>query len=256
MTDNRKHLIRSGAFLIVGTVIAIFTIILLGGDSKLFQKNSTLYVEFPQVQGLNMGAVVSLAGLPVGNVSQIEFDAQSGMIIVELKIKQSEFAKLSAGTQAEIRTQGALGDKYIYIAPGSNDGEKLKSGSHIPALKSADILAILSEKGGEAVKIFEIINQIHIMTKSINEGNKLSKIMNNLDEGTASIKKVATSAEGAMQKFDRVMTKIDKGEGTLGALISDPSIHDQIKGFLGGSQRKTHVKSMLRKSIGASPLSQ
>jgi phospholipid/cholesterol/gamma-HCH transport system substrate-binding protein len=52
-----------------------------------------------------------------------------------------------------------------------------------------------------------------------------------------------------MNKFDRIMTKIDKGEGTLGALISDPSIHDQIKNILGGSQRKSQVKDMLRHSV-------
>jgi phospholipid/cholesterol/gamma-HCH transport system substrate-binding protein len=73
--------------------------------------------------------------------------------------------------------------------------------------------------------------------------------MDNLETGTATIDKVAAKAETSMDKFDRVMTKIDKGEGTLGALITDSSIHDQLKTMLGGSQRKSQVKDMLRHSL-------
>jgi phospholipid/cholesterol/gamma-HCH transport system substrate-binding protein len=45
------------------------------------------------------------------------------------------------------------------------------------------------------------------------------------------------------------MGKLDRGEGTLGALINDPSVHNQLKAMLGGSPRKNHVKSLLRTSI-------
>jgi phospholipid/cholesterol/gamma-HCH transport system substrate-binding protein len=247
--ETRKQLIMTGVFLTFGIVVILVTIMMLGGDKKLFQKSARIYVKFDQVQGLNQGSLVSLSGLPIGNVDDFIFDPETNKIRVTLKIKDEELAKLPVGTLAEIRTQGALGDKYIYITPGKADSERLKDGAEIDNSKSTDIMAILSEKGNETERIFDIIKEIHILTKTINQDNRVGKIMDHLETGTLALSKVAVSAESSMNKFDRIMTKIDKGEGTLGALISDPSIHDQIKNILGGSQRKSQVKDMLRHSV-------
>ena len=89
---------------------------------------------------------------------------------------------------------------------------------------------------------------MHILIKTVNQENKIGTILTNLEKGSQTLNRVATATETSMSKFDRVITRIDKGEGTLGALIVDPSIHDQLKSILGGSQRKSHVKDMLRHS--------
>lgn len=251
MNQTKSSTAKSGAFLIFGTVIILITIIMLGGDKKFFSSNGILNVEFPQVQGLNMGAVISLAGLPVGNVSNLTYNPETGNIDIQMKIHKTDFEKLVEGTEAEIRTQGALGDKFIYLIPGPVGNKPLTSGSKIQPAKSTDIMNIIGERSSEAGKIFDIINQIHAITKILAEDNKLSRILSNLDESTGTLKKVASQSEQTFVKFDRVITKVDKAEGTLGALISDPSIHDQIKTMLGGSQRKSNVRSLLKKSVEA-----
>ncbi len=53
----------------------------------------------------------------------------------------------------------------------------------------------------------------------------------------------------SIDKLDLILAKIEKGEGSLGALINDPSIHNQLKALLGGSPRKNNIKSLLRTSI-------
>lgn len=247
--ETRKQLMLTGIFIVFGIIVILVTILMLGGDKRLFQKSSHLYVKFDQVQGLNHGAVVSLAGLPIGNVDGFEFDPSTNKIRVSLRLQAEELKKLSVGTQAEIRTQGALGDKFIYISPGKTDAERLQDGTELETTKSTDILAMLSDKGNETEKIFEIIKEVHILIKTINSDNKMDRIMSNLESGSASLGRVANSTENSMAKFDRVITRIDKGEGTLGALISDPSVHDQLKSILGGSQRKSQVKDMLRRSL-------
>lgn len=248
--ENRKQLLMSGVFLLAGIIVILFTIVLLGGNSRIFHRTATAYIKFDQVQGLNPGAVVSLAGLPVGNV--VEFDFDGKQIKVEVEIKKSAYKRLTQGTEAEIRTQGALGDKYIYLTAGDPDAVPLEPNAEIPAKVSTDILSILSEKSSETEKIFDIITETHVLLKSLNEGNRAAKIMANLEEGSDSFKKFADRAQGSAEKFDRVMSRIDQGEGTLGALISDSAIHDQIKSLLGASQRKSHVKSMLKKSVETS----
>ncbi len=252
--ETRKQLMMTGLFIVIGAIVVLTTILMLGGEKSVFNKNAQLSVLFDQVQGLNQGSIVSLSGLPIGNVDGFEFDSKSNKVRVSLKIQFDELKKLSVGTQAEIRTQGALGDKYIYISPGSPDAERLQSGAELDTVKSTDILAMLSEKGNETEKIFDIIKEVHILIKTINSENKVAKIMNNLESGSTSLSKIAQKTEVSMAKLDRIITKVDKGEGTLGALISDPSIHDQLKNILGGSQRKSQVKDMLRRSVNGYPL--
>ncbi len=247
--ETRKQLMMTGLFLVIGIFIILVTILMLGGNARLFQKSAHLYVTFSDVQGLNQGAVISLSGLPIGNVDGFDFDAKTNKIRVSMRILSKDLEKINSGAQAEIRTQGALGDKYIYIKPSKNGGETLHSGDELKTLQSADILSILSEKGNETERIFDIINEVYTLTKTLNQDNRVGHILSNLDEGSSVLTRVANRAESSMNKFDRVMTRLDKGEGTLGALISDPSIHDQIKAILGGSQRKSQVRDMLLRSI-------
>jgi phospholipid/cholesterol/gamma-HCH transport system substrate-binding protein len=45
------------------------------------------------------------------------------------------------------------------------------------------------------------------------------------------------------------MNKIDRGDGTLGALINDRSIHERIKNILGAGQKSQQVKQILKSSV-------
>jgi len=248
--EYRRQLLMSGVFIVIGMVVILISIMMLGGDNHFFQPKNSLYVKFDQVQGLNPGAVVSLAGLPIGNVKGFDFDGRK--IRVHMVIRSADFRKLTRGLEAEIRTQGALGDKYIYLTAGSPEAPSLEDGTEVSAKVSTDLIDILSDKGKETEKIFEIINEAHLLLKTLNDSNRVGKIMANFEDSSSSFKKVTDRADQSFQRLDRILLKVENGEGTLGALISDPSIHDQIKSMLGGSQRKSHVKTMLRKSVQTS----
>lgn len=55
----------------------------------------------------------------------------------------------------------------------------------------------------------------------------------------------ATSAAGHLES---ILAKIDRGEGTLGLLVSDPSLYDDLKTLLGGANRSAVVKTLIRLS--------
>ena len=130
---------------------------------------------------------------------------------------------------------------------------------------STDLFAILSERSKDAGKLFDIINEFHKTALTINADRKLEKIMHNLTKASENL--AATSEQAhkfsnsltdgntgqrltkAVERFDSIMTKIDKGQGSLGALINDSSVHDRLKAMLGGNSRKSQVKDLLRTSI-------
>ena len=56
--------------------------------------------------------------------------------------------------------------------------------------------------------------------------------MANLNATTANFRDISESLKG--------------GEGTLGALLIDPSVHDSLKGVLGEAQRSKFIRSAVQ----------
>ena len=50
-------------------------------------------------------------------------------------------------------------------------------------------------------------------------------------------------------RLQSILTKIDTGQGTLGKLVNNDELHDRLQGLLGGSKRKTYLRSLIRASI-------
>lgn len=49
----------------------------------------------------------------------------------------------------------------------------------------------------------------------------------------------------ASARLDSVLRKIDEGQGTLGLLVSDPTLYDDLKLLVGGAQRSVVVRSLV-----------
>ncbi|MEN0058281.1 MAG: MlaD family protein, partial [Bdellovibrio sp.] len=230
-----------------------------------FSSHVRVHAHFDQVQGLAAGSVVSLSGVTVGNVESITFLESKNTLDVKMKINSDFLPRMRQGSQVEIRTQGALGDKFIFIIPGDPRNDVVKEGDILEVARPTDLIGIISERGTETNRIFDILSDLQKITHSMNVDNRMARIMAHLEVATQNLAQTSKDAQRfssqldrqdtglklqqAIAKLDSVMTKIDKGQGTLGALINDPSVHNQLKALLGGGARKDHVKSLLRTSI-------
>lgn len=263
MENNFKSQIKTGVFVLCGLVLTMFSVFMVGGDS-IFKSYSYLYVDFEQVTGLNSGSVVSLSGLNVGNVEGIEFKENEKKLRVRLKVDSAYLGRVTKDSLAEVRTQGALGDKYVYISPGTPGQPAAKEGDVIMAAPANDILALISEKGKEIEKLFKIISDVEKVTSSLTKEDRMELLMTNLTDASQSLKTVAQDSKEMVrdlkgnvvqpvkisaERLERILAKIDRGDGTLGALINDPSLHRSLKQMLGGADKSNAMKSILRNSI-------
>lgn len=249
---------KVGIFLLVGLAVLFGSIFTLGSNKSLFQDTFEVRSYFDSVQGLNVGGVVSLSGLKVGNVDRIVFDDTKNLVEVVSRIDPEFKSKIKKDSHIEIRTQGALGDKYLYIIPGTTTGEAVKNGDEIKADYGNDFLAILSKRGSESEKLFDAISDFQKLMNSLTANNKIPSLLNKLDNAAGNLSEVSSNLNGTLKKgsFDRSMAKlekivdkIDRGEGTLGALINDRSVHDRIKNILGAGQKNQQVKQILKSSV-------
>jgi phospholipid/cholesterol/gamma-HCH transport system substrate-binding protein len=261
---STSHQIKVGLFTLSGIVIALFSLLTVGGDGLVSSK-VVYHAYFDHVQGLNEGSTVSLSGIRIGNIKKFVFLNDQNKLDVWISIDKKYIPRITEGSSIEVRTQGALGDKFIFITPGPAEGKALEAGATLPVQEASDIFTVLGSKGGEASKIFEVISEVHKMTKAINAEDRLARVMKNFAEASEDLKETSKQTKSlvsvlktektgekmtaAVARMDHILAKIDNGEGSLGLLINDPSLHESLKAMVGGQERKKSIKSLLRSSI-------
>jgi phospholipid/cholesterol/gamma-HCH transport system substrate-binding protein len=242
MEHSRTLELKVGLAVGVGIFLFLVTMFMLGGES-LFRSNYHLKVRFDSVQGLGQGSVVQVLGIPVGNVTSIDVvpGTETNNIAVTLKIARSFQKQITEGSIAGLRTQGALGDKFIYITPGPISGRPLNDGEELQAEASGGFLDTLAQSGDKLEKVFKIIDEIEVLMKNINTGGRSNTLMQNLAGASVNLK----SGTGHLAN---ILEKIDNGSGTLGLLINDRSIFDGLKRYVGNPQEK-FIKNVIRETI-------
>ncbi len=259
-----RQQLKVGVFVALGLIFSAITIILLGGDRVSFSRDFLLKTKFSEVQGLFPGSVVSLAGLRVGNIKSIEMADDHKMNVI-LRISPEFSHRMTEGLLAEIKTQGALGDKYIYLKPGQVGGRALQSGEDIP-VDETDFMRLLTDRQDGMARAVDLVKELHILVASLNQEGKTAKTMANMADASERLKSTLAKLDSILGKVDgqipqdqklqkalvslaNVMEKIDKGQGTLGQLINDPVVHQQLKTMLGGTNRKKFAKDLAREAI-------
>lgn len=86
------------------------------------------------------------------------------------------------------------------MSPGPVGSEKVKAGDSLEVAPSTDILDIISQRGQETEKVFDIINEVYKMAKTINANNRLERTMadfaktsSNLSDATLQMKKFTSA---------------------------------------------------------------
>lgn len=73
--------------------------------------------EFSNISGLELGAPVEIAGVPVGEVTGIQLKDTAAIVTMSIRNEVS----LRDDDIASIRTKGIIGDRYVKIVPGGSE---------------------------------------------------------------------------------------------------------------------------------------
>jgi phospholipid/cholesterol/gamma-HCH transport system substrate-binding protein len=108
-----------GLFLIAGLLCLFWLATELGGVTSGSSDSYILRARFVSASGLKPGADVELAGVVVGQVTDIHFVAEDYEAEVKLSIAKN--VKLQDDAIASIRSTGIIGGKFLKITPGGSD---------------------------------------------------------------------------------------------------------------------------------------
>jgi len=100
-------------------------------------------------------------------------------------------------------------------------------------------------EGSELESVKHTVGNIDAIFAEIANGDGL---LHQLIYASGHDEKVLTRALEAASHLNSVLEKIDAGTGTLGLMVNDPTLYEDVKRLVGGAQRSLVVRSLIRLS--------
>ncbi|MFQ5753229.1 MAG: hypothetical protein ACE5HI_14650, partial [bacterium] len=60
------------------------------------------------------------------------------------------------------------------------------------------------------------------------KGKNIDEILTNLEQSSANLKQATEQIRNSSTSLERILSKLEKGEGALGQLLSDETIYDNL----------------------------
>jgi phospholipid/cholesterol/gamma-HCH transport system substrate-binding protein len=139
MEQSKTVQIWVGVFVAIGIASLLVLAMKVSNISTLTNTQGyTLTLDFSNIGGLKVRSPVTMAGVVIGRVSQINLDKETYEAQVQIKV-ESQYNNLPEDTSANIYTAGLLGEQYISLEPGGSD-VYLKNWGKIKLTQSAVVL--------------------------------------------------------------------------------------------------------------------
>eukprot|EP01012_Entosiphon_sulcatum_P066014 TRINITY_DN95067_c0_g1_i1.p1 TRINITY_DN95067_c0_g1~~TRINITY_DN95067_c0_g1_i1.p1 ORF type:complete len:333 (+),score=83.64 TRINITY_DN95067_c0_g1_i1:1314-2312(+) len=218
--NNAQQTARVGLFFLLGLALTWVTFETLS-DGKVFKdRGYTLVAGFESLKELKQGDEVRMAGVKIGSVEDTHLSPSGRRAEAVLRINPKVVIKSDA--TASIVMAGLIGTNYIGIDLGTPDAPALKDGAEIQTKVTPDLNAIMGEIGNLGKKLEAALGSI---TGAVNGDGKTPGLFQKIDKVvTENSEKISVT----MTNLQDVTTKLNKGEGTLGRLINDPKMHDEL----------------------------
>jgi phospholipid/cholesterol/gamma-HCH transport system substrate-binding protein len=187
---------RLGAFIVVTLAILVVGVFIIGSKQYLFSSTYQLKAQFDNVAGLDAGGDVRVGGVHSGTVRNIVLPRKPGeKVTVVMDLGRSTHEIIKQDSVASIETEGLLGNQYMAISFGSSGTADVQDGDIIASKTPLEMSDLL---------------------------RKTSDILD-------SSQRAIQNATRATANLDSISAKIDRGQGTAGALVNDKQLYSNLE---------------------------
>lgn len=216
-----------GAFMfMILLALGFFTIIL--SYENIFTPTHPIVVRFDHVRGLRQGDNVYMRGVQVGRIRSLEFMNEGVLVHASL----DHPPVLKENYRIEILPSSILGGQYLSIYEGSPDAERISMDQVLRGIRPVDIMD-------------EATTTIRSLRESLDEGGilknlestmlQLNKITTDIGEGRGTLGRMITdetlyeNLAEVTGSLKEVVAMLERGEGTIGKLMTDESVYENLR---------------------------
>lgn len=211
------------------------------------------------------------------------------MVVVELEVQEKYKSRIRQDSEAAIMTQGLLGDKMVFIKVGTPDSPEIKAGETLRTGKLFSIDSFAEDGGEMIADLKSIMKNVNGILKDVKEKKSFlhaliydykgediigdialltrsaGKLVREVENGKGVLhaliydkadpkmaKNLSVSIDNVKKATDNlseVTQRIEKGEGTIGGLINDPTVYYDLKTLLGNANRSKLIKAVIRYTL-------
>ncbi len=252
LKSEEKYERRSGIFILVTIVIILIALVIIGKEKKIFKKKYRLLTTFEHGRNVDNNTRVSLAGLNVGNVTEIYINDDNKVeVVMSIRQEYQDFIKEdSVATLVFSLLKGSV----IDISFGGDGSKVLADGDRILLADTEEIadkvsVNVLMPKSGELRSIVE--NDIPLLISSVkrvfaiiddlvnklgNSSSNLNQLVSNLEEfsGELNDTKIVTQSNVLLSNAGVLTNDLQKITSDMPALMKDLSfLLEETSGVLG-----------------------
>ena len=215
--------LKIGILGLAALALTAMLILAVGGQGGFAWQRYALRTTFPDIAGLKTGAVVRVAGVDVGKVTEIEFAGAE--VAVTLEVNEAQQERITEHSRASIGSLSLLGEPIIIVSP-SAEGRRLVDGDFIPSEPAAGGIASLAGPVEAGVK-------------------EATRLIQDIRSGQGTVGKLMTD-ETLYREFNAllgsaegVIAGINRGQGTLGKLARDDAAYTELNAALANLNEMT-----------------
>lgn len=145
---------------------------------------------------------IKVAGINAGKIKKIQLEGNKALITFEIL----EQIKITPSAKMKIKSVGLLGDKFIDMDVGTQEGDRLKENSMIPTEGGEGLDSLAKDAGAVLKDVKDITMNIKEALRDDEGRNMVKQIVENINEVTASLRRITDSNE---DKVNRIIDDIE-----------------------------------------------
>ncbi len=224
----------TGAFVLLALLILGVGIYMAGRVQHWFERTVTINFLLPEegCYGLKPGALVMVMGTEAGEITHINITPDNRMT-ANGALREDFMRFIGTDSRATIKkTLGVAGDAFVEI--NGKRGETLPAGALIETNVDRAVSDMLNETLEQIrSEIIPTIRQIH---RAFDSHTQL----------TVSLEKPTLKA---LETFNSIITKIDKGDGLVSRVLADKQMADDIGGLINRTKTMLEETGVLVKKL-------
>jgi phospholipid/cholesterol/gamma-HCH transport system substrate-binding protein len=219
--------LKVGLTVLVASITLGILIFLMSGTGGLFSRKIVLKTYFDNANGLRVGAPVRLAGVDIGNVTNIRVVEDVGKrltpVEVTLKVNTTFLFNLRKDSLTLLSTAGVLGETYIDIDSSQAKGPQVRNGDVLPSRDVPDFSDMV--RSGQST-----LQNMDALLK------RLDRIVAFVESGQGSVGMLIydptlyNRLNSTVNEFQGLVNEVARGKGTLGKLFSDEELYQKVNG--------------------------
>jgi phospholipid/cholesterol/gamma-HCH transport system substrate-binding protein len=199
MEKSRLEL-KVGLFVLIGLVLLAVLIIQFSKGTSVFRGTYDLNLHAVNVGGLKPRASVLLAGVQVGNVSDIKLADDGKSVTIFLKIYK-EF-KIYHDARFVIEQAGFLGDQYVSVIPTANNDRLLVNGDVVDCQEPFNLQEVARSASGFIRRIDDTAKKLDASVSDLQRVVLNGQTLTNFSVAVVNLRAFSEQASGAVSNIN------------------------------------------------------